>query len=105
MHHVGGPQLVIMALALGAKLVMVRRFSATGFWPDVRRFDVTKLHYLGGILEILLKSQVSEGDRTHPVKLAFGGGCRPEIGRAFEARFGIPIRERLGQAHRSLRWS
>jgi crotonobetaine/carnitine-CoA ligase len=101
MHHVGGPQLVIMALALGAKLVMVRRFSATGFWPDVRRFDVTKLHYLGGILEILLKSQVSEGDRTHPVKLAFGGGCRPEIGRAFEARFGIPIREVYGMTEAS----
>ena len=101
MHHVGGPQLVLMALALGARLVMVRRFSASGFWPDVRQFHVSKLHYLGGILEILLKARVSPRDRDHPVQLAFGGGCRPEIGRAFEARFGIPIREVYGMTEAS----
>ena len=101
MHHVGGPQLVLMALALGARLVMVNRFSASGFWPDVRRFRVTKLHYLGGILEILLKAPEAANDRDHPVRLAFGGGCRPEVGRAFEARFGIPIREVYGMTEAS----
>jgi crotonobetaine/carnitine-CoA ligase len=101
MHHIGGPQLLLMALACRARLVVVPRFSASRFWADVRRHGVTKLHYLGGILEILLKAPPSPQDRDHPVTLGFGGGCRPETGRAFEARFGVPLREVYGMTEAS----
>ena len=101
MHHVGGPQLLLMALAGQARLVTTPRFSASRFWDDVRRHRVTKLHYLGGILEILLKAAPRPDDRDHPVALAFGGGCRPDVQRAFEARFGIPLREVYGMTEAS----
>lgn len=101
MHHIGGPQLLVMAMLNGTKLVLVPRFSASGLWPEVRRHGVTKLHYLGGILEILLKARPDPGDRDHPVRLAFGGGCRNEVWKAFESRFAIPIREVYGMTEAS----
>lgn len=101
MHHIGGPQLVVMALGHGARLVVVKRFSASRFWQLTRDEGVTKLHYLGGILEILLKAEVREDDKDHPIQLAFGGGCRPEIRRAFLDRFSIPIREVFGMTEAS----
>jgi crotonobetaine/carnitine-CoA ligase len=101
MHHIGGPQLLLMALAGQARLVTTRRFSASRFWGEIRHHEVTKLHYLGGILEILLKAEPRPDDRDHPVALAFGGGCRPEVRRAFEKRFGIPIREVYGMTEAS----
>lgn len=101
MHHIGGPQLLIMALVHGARLVLVRKFSASRFWPAVRNQGVSKLHYLGGILEILLKSAEGPNDKDHPVKLAFGGGARPETRRDFRKRFAIPIREVYGMTEAS----
>lgn len=101
MHHIGGPQLVAMALAGQARLVLVKRFSASGFWDDVRRHRVTRMHYLGGILEILLKARPAPDDRDHPVQLAFGGGARPQVRRAFADRFGIPLREVYGMTEAS----
>lgn len=101
LHHIGGSQLLVMALGLGARLFMVERFSASRFWPQVRRHAINKLHYLGGILEILLNSPPGPQDRDHPVQLAFGGGCRADVWRDFEGRFGIPIREVYGMTEAS----
>lgn len=101
LHHIGGGQIVLMALIHRAQLVVVERFSASRLWPLVRKHNVTKLHYLGGILEILLKAAPCDNDRSHPVQLAFGGGCRAEVWRAFQQRFGIPIREVYGMTEAS----
>ena len=101
MHHIGGPQLVIMALVHGARLVVVKRFSASRFWPLVRAQGVTKLHYLGGIIEILLKAPERADDRDHPVILAFGGGCRPKTRQDCATRFSIPVREVFGMTEAS----
>jgi len=102
MHHIGGPQLLAMALAGGARLVLVERFSASRFWDDVRRHRVTKMHYLGGILEILLKAPPARKDRDHPVTLAFGGGgARADVQRAFTDRFSVPLREVYGMTEAS----
>ncbi|WP_198586165.1 AMP-binding protein [Roseovarius salinarum] len=101
MHHIGGPQLLAMALAGRARLVLVERFSASGFWDAVRQNRVTKMHYLGGILEILLKAAPAANDRDHPVTLAFGGGARPDVQRTFSERFGVPLREVYGMTEAS----
>ncbi len=101
MHHIGGPQLLAMALVHGPRLVVVPRFSASRFWPLVRQHGVTKLHYLGGILDILLKAPPRPDDARHPIRLAFGGGARPETRRAIRTRFRIPIREVFGMTEAS----
>jgi crotonobetaine/carnitine-CoA ligase len=78
------------------KLAIVPRFSASRFWDQIRKFQVTKLHYLGGVLDILLKQPPAPNDRKHNVQIAFGAGCHEVAWKAFERRFGVTIREVYG---------
>jgi crotonobetaine/carnitine-CoA ligase len=95
-YHTAGAQMCILALRELVTLVVVPRFSASRFWDQVRRCGVTKIHYLGGVLDILMKRQPSPSDRDHRVKIAFGAGCNRETWRLFEERFGVVIREAYG---------
>ena len=54
------------------------------------------IHFLGGILQILLKQPPSALDRRHGARIAWGGGCPREMWRPFEQRFGVQIRECYG---------
>ncbi len=96
LYHVGGSQMIILALLLPVRLFIVSRFSVSRFWQQVREHEITKLHYLGGVLEILLSQPTNPLDSGHAIKLGFGAGARPDVWRAFEDRFGIPLREVYG---------
>jgi crotonobetaine/carnitine-CoA ligase len=95
-YHTAGAQMCILALREAVTLAIVPRFSASRFWDQVRRYGVTKMHYLGGVLDILLKSPPGSNDREHSVKVAFGAGCTRETWRVFQERFGVQIREVYG---------
>jgi carnitine-CoA ligase len=96
LHHGAGVAVVIGAVLERITLAMVPRFSASRFWDDARRHGVTHVHYLGTVLQMLLKQPAGPQDRTHGVRIAWGGGCPLEIWRAFEARFGVEVREGYG---------
>jgi crotonobetaine/carnitine-CoA ligase len=95
-YHSAGAEMCVLALQEPITLAIVPRFSASRFWDQVRRYRVTKLHYLGGVLEILLKQPPRPEDRSHSITLAFGAGCTPRIWEAFEQRFGIKVHEVYG---------
>jgi carnitine-CoA ligase len=95
-YHTSGAQMVVLALMKPVTLAVVRRFSASQFWSQVRAYGVTKMHYLGGVLDILLKQPPQPDDRRHSVRIAFGAGCTVQSWRAFQERFGIEIREVYG---------
>ncbi|MBN9672012.1 AMP-binding protein [Roseibium aggregatum] len=101
LYHIGGAQLIILPLLADVVLAMVARFSASRFWEQVRTCGATHIHYLGGILQILLKQPEGPGDRSHPVRVAWGGGCPKEIWTAFEERFGVEILECYGMTEAS----
>ena len=61
----------------------------------------THIHFLGGILQILLKQPPSGLDRRHGARIAWGGGCPPEVWRAVEDRFGLQVRECYGMTEAS----
>lgn len=96
LHHGAGVAVLIAALLERIKLVMVDRFSASAFWEQVRAGGVTHIHYLGGVLPILLKQPESPRDRDHKVKAAWGGGCPPDVWETFATRFGVEIHEGYG---------
>jgi crotonobetaine/carnitine-CoA ligase len=96
LHHGAGVAVVIGAILERITLAMVPRFSASRFWDDARRYEVTHIHYLGTVLQMLLKQPPGPQDRAHGVRIAWGGGCPLEIWRAFEARFGVEVREGYG---------
>jgi crotonobetaine/carnitine-CoA ligase len=100
-YHIGGAQLIVLPLIRRVALAMVHRFSASGFWEQVRDSGATHIHYLGGILQILLRQPERSSDRAHTVRIAWGGGCSHEAWRPFEGRFGVQIRECYGMTEAS----
>jgi crotonobetaine/carnitine-CoA ligase len=96
LFHIGGAQMIVLPLIRDVTLTLVPRFSASRFWHEVKEAGATHIHFLGGILQLLLKQPASTLDRTHGARIAWGGGCPREIWRAFEERFGVEIRECYG---------
>lgn len=96
LFHIGGAQMIILPLIRDVELALVERFSASQFWTQVKATGASHIHFLGGILQILLKQPPGPLDRDHGVRVAWGGGCPRDVWRPFEERFGIPIRECYG---------
>lgn len=96
LYHIGGAQMIVLPLIRHVTLAMVEHFSASRFWQQVKQYGASHLHFLGGILQILLKQPPSVLDRQHGARIAWGGGCPREIWRPFEERFGVQIRECYG---------
>lgn len=87
---------IMPALVTGACFALGHRFSASGFWNEVRMHSATQFNYLGVMLAILDKQPESDGDRDHNVKMAWGGGAPRELAESFERRFGITLVEGYG---------
>jgi crotonobetaine/carnitine-CoA ligase len=80
----------IAALLADAQVVVAKRFSASGFWHDIRRVGATQFNLLGSMVNILWGRPPSNDDRTHRVRLC-GMAPIPPFAQAFEQRFGIPV--------------
>lgn len=96
LNHIGGAQIIPMALLSGATVSVTERFSASRFWSEVVACGANRIHYLGGILELLLASDPSPLEREHQVTLGFGAGASATVSAKFTQRFGIPLREVYG---------
>jgi acyl-CoA synthetase (AMP-forming)/AMP-acid ligase II len=84
-------------LVSGAALAMRRKFSASQFWDDVRRYDASIFIYIGELCRYLLNTPKSANERNHRLRLAVGNGLRPDIWAQFQRRFSVPlIREFYG---------
>lgn len=101
LYHIGGAQMVVVPLLKRAVLHLVPRFSARSFWDEVIAAGATHIHYLGGILQILLKQEPSPKERAHGVRVAWGGGAPAEIWDAVKDRFGVELRECYGMTEAS----
>jgi crotonobetaine/carnitine-CoA ligase len=101
LYHIGGSQVMVLALEHDISLALVERFSASRFWDQVREAKATQIHYLGGILQILLKQPERPGDRDNPVRVAWGGGAPITVWQPFTDRFGPEIRENYGMTEAS----
>jgi carnitine-CoA ligase len=95
-YHIGGSQGLHLCLIRKAIVAMLERFSASQFWDQARRYGATQIHYLGGILQMLLAQPPRPNDRDHKIRIAWGGGCTLEAWRPFEERFGVTIHEDYG---------
>ena len=90
-HSVGGVVAPCSMLLAGASVVLTKKFSATGFWQDIVRFDCTIFHYIGELCRYLLKTSQCEIEWGHRLRLlACGNGLRGDIWEDFQARFSIP---------------
>jgi crotonobetaine/carnitine-CoA ligase len=101
LYHIGGMQVLVLALEHRVTIAMTTRFSASRLWDECREVGATQIHFLGGILQMLLSRPPDPRDREHPVRIAWGGGAPPDAWRAFEARFGVEVRESYGMTEAS----
>ena len=101
LHHIGGIEILILCLLKFSSLVIIKKFSAKKFWKQNIKYKITVLHYLGGILDILIKQPKTIFDKKHSIKIAFGAGARKETYSIFKKRFNIPLREVYGMTEAS----
>lgn len=84
-------------LATGAGVALRRKFSATAFWDDVRRYEATSFIYIGELCRYLLNKPEQPDEREHRLRVGVGNGMRGDIWVPFQERFGVPlIREFYG---------
>jgi len=72
-------------------LAIRRKFSASEFWNDCRRYHATAFGYVGELCRYLLEKPVSAEDRNNRVTKIVGNGLRPSIWGTFKERFGIEV--------------
>src|ERR1700733_1594932 len=93
LFHINAPAYSVMgSLACGAGLVLLPRFSASGFLDAARRHGATEFNAIGAMLEILMRQPPRPDDADTPLRLCYTGPA-PERGRhlEIERRFGIRI--------------
>ncbi|XP_061565621.1 long-chain fatty acid transport protein 2-like [Cololabis saira] len=84
----------IGSIETGSTIILKRKFSASQFWDDCRKYKVTVVQYIGEVMRYLCSAPKRDNDKDHNVRLAIGNGVRAEIWRDFLSRFGnIQIRE------------
>lgn len=84
------------ALRAGAASALRRRFSASGFLPDVRRFGATYFNYVGKPLSYILATPERPDDADNPLVRVFGNeGAEHDLER-FAARFGCRVVDGYG---------
>jgi len=88
-HGAGGMVVPSLALAAGCPFVLRRKFSRSGFWPDVRRYHITGFNYIGEIIRFLLAVPPEAGDRDHSLRVVCGAGLNAATWQAFVERFGV----------------
>ncbi|XP_027461540.2 long-chain fatty acid transport protein 6 isoform X3 [Zalophus californianus] len=89
LYHSSGALLGIGGcIELGATCVLKKKFSASQFWNDCRKYNVTVFQYIGELCRYLCKQPKREGEKDHQVRLAVGNGVRSDVWREFLDRFG-----------------
>ena len=84
------------ALTAGAATALRRRFSASGFLPDVRRYGATYFNYVGKPLTYILATPEAPDDAANPLRRVFGNeGAEADIAR-FATRFGCEVSDGYG---------
>ncbi len=80
------------ALATGATLVIVDRFSASRFWSQVREARATVVNFIGMMMPVLAKNPEQPDDADNTVRLFYGSpSFSPEFLSEFQDRFATDI--------------
>ncbi|MER7175805.1 AMP-binding protein [Streptomyces mesophilus] len=86
------------ALAAGAGVALRRRFSASAFLSDVRKYRATYFTYVGRAVQYLLATEPGEDDRDNPLRVGFGTEAGAVDAERFASRFGVRLVEGYGSS-------
>jgi fatty-acyl-CoA synthase len=84
------------SLVNGASIGLARRFSASGWLADVRRYGATWFNYTGKPLAYILATPEQPDDADNPLRVAYGNEGSPQVVEAFGRRFGVQVIDAFG---------
>jgi fatty-acyl-CoA synthase len=84
------------SLVIGASVGLARRFSASRWLDDVRRYGATYFNYTGKPLSYLLTTPARPDDADNPLRVAYGNEGSPEVVAEFARRFGVQVIDAFG---------
>ncbi|HET6168080.1 MAG TPA: AMP-binding protein [Marmoricola sp.] len=90
------------ALCAGATLALARRFSASGFLPDVRRYGATYMNYVGKPLSYVLATEPQPDDADNPLRHAFGNEASERDIEEFARRFDCHVTDAFGSTETAI---
>lgn len=85
-----------VALAAQGSIALRRKFSASGFLPDVRRYGATYANYVGKPLSYILATPARPDDTDNPLKFMYGNEGAPRDLNRFAQRFGVIVVDGFG---------
>jgi len=93
LFHINAPAYSVLgSLACGAGLVLLPRFSGSGFLDSARRHGATEFNAIGAMLEILMRQPERDDDADNPLRLCYTGPAPDEQRHlSIERRFGITV--------------
>jgi fatty-acyl-CoA synthase len=87
---------IMTSIAAGGALAMRRRFSASRWLDDVRRYGATYFNYVGKPLEYILATPPTPHDRDNQLRFGMGNEANERDIAAFSERFGVRIQDGFG---------
>ncbi|MGH3724564.1 MAG: long-chain-fatty-acid--CoA ligase [Mycobacterium sp.] len=85
-----------VAVAAGASIALRRKFSASGFLDDVRKYRATYANYVGKPMSYVLATSQQPDDAANPLKIMYGNEAAPGDTDRFAKRFGAFVVDGFG---------
>lgn len=88
---------IMGALYMGLPCAIIRRFSVSKFFEDVKKYRSTIVYAIGAIPAMLYNQPPSDQDKDHDIRVMWAFMTPRHIFEDFEKRFNITIYDGLGQ--------
>lgn len=85
-----------VAVAAGGSIALRRKFSASQFIPDIRRYGATYANYVGKPLSYVLATPPRDDDADNPLRFMYGNEGAPRDLPRFAERFGTYVVDGFG---------
>ena len=100
--HTNALNTLWQALLVGATYSFGARFSASGFWEEIKRSEATVTYLLGAMVHILLKRPAQTDDRHHRLRVALSPATPQAQVELFDQRFGVKLVDGYGSTETNL---
>ncbi len=84
------------SVVFGASVGLARRFTASGWLADIRRYGATYFNYTGKPLAYILAQPERPDDADNTLRVAYGNEGAPAVVEAFAERFGVRVIDGFG---------
>src|SRR5699024_3119368 len=94
---------VAPAVSSGGCIALRKKFSASEWLADVRKYKATFFNYVGKPLNYILATEEKTDDADNPLRIAFGNEANENDIAAFSRRFGCRVIDSYGTSEGGMR--